>query len=84
MDTAWYVVESVIRSLIVDKKDPKKGRQKSEKLITGFRMSILMQAVTEKLSTGEVKRLDIINYKKCLDEIIHTYKVSVSAHTKKN
>lgn len=84
MDTAWYVVESVIRSLIVDKRDAKKGRQKSDKLLTGFRMSVLMQALTEQIATGSVQRLDIINYKKCLDELIHTYKASVSAHTKKN
>ena len=50
--------------------------------MVGFKTSLLEKAINEKVKGKNITRIDIINFKKCLDEIIFTYKSEVSSHTK--
>jgi hypothetical protein len=44
-DLSWYVVEAVLRKLIIDKKNAKKNRYKCDKMIIGFKSCILQKAI---------------------------------------
>ncbi len=44
-DLSWYVVEAVLRKLIIDKKNAKRTRHKCDKMIIGFKSSILQKAL---------------------------------------
>jgi hypothetical protein len=44
-DLSWYLVEAVLRKLIIDKKKPKQSRCKCDNMVIGFKLSILRKAI---------------------------------------
>lgn len=47
-NTSLYVVETVLRYLVKSSKGPNQSKVKCEKLITGFKLSVLWNIVKEK------------------------------------
>ena len=78
---SWYVPEALIRKLFWDPSNLSKSRIRCDKFLISFKTYILEKTIRIKLGEKkEVKREEIRNLKKCLDEIINSYKFTVSAH----